>query len=1242
MVSTLRELKDTLVLSMGTMNQTLGSMHDTLRSIHTRMLSGSSLMGPGPNYIPAPGSTFYQGGISNPTTNYLGRSSMMDLIRNDRPFNADPREFYTQSMLERDRRLASIGTEGTISAIQGVGGLGLGWLGERAALGGLARMGVKLPGVARFAVGMGTSIAGFAAMQGLNWSEEASNFSRNVGDIRRLSPRVGREMSEGESMDVARYLRRFAMNEASTTTSFDTRLGQKGADALLKQGMHSGLFRAGNTDELLKQFEQAAGVVRILSGVMESKDIIEAVQHMSTLKAMGKNLAMAPQELKALSDASFKYASVSGMNRSQMMNDAMRGAQQIYPQFGMPSYVGIVPMMQSMAYSNELEKRKIMSAPEMAAAGGVQGMARTMTQFYAGAHANPAIGKLMYSAAMTASGQFDSGKLSAAMNGRNYYETANIGLQNVLSGGPARLAVLDMEMPNFVDALRSSDPKDQAIKMMTLKFVEEQLRVLQPRTYIERLAVAAKAIQQIGDSQGTPVDMSSAKALAIQLISPQVLEGMESDGERKRRVGDFNTVMQKNSRFRMFSRAEEKLTEFKETLDYHINARPANAMYSWFNDLTSTESSPGRPLSHDNSMTTPITMEGLSNIKALRSLASINSAYFNSDISGNEINRGFLAGSESLVSDRTMADMLSPTALTALFTNPLGYMANSTMLGSNPNLTTSIQGMVGRDWKDYYDRIAGRGDAGKSGIGAMDAFFKMRDLIKGNGKNEFNSMEEMTASFKDSKYFGKLGGGFHWAATQAYSSDQLSRAGSELHAQFKGKLGDLSAVDAEAKAMGLDKDATAEAAISMLAKSKAIGELAKSQGINARQAAYLYVKERGYGGKIGDSYNAYALDTDKQQELEKIGGAMDKRYLSGSQLEGLERIAGLDVDASNSGLRQMLKDIGLPDGVERAAVSASKDDLQSFNRALAMIMNGEHDKDKDSFNRIRGTIKDQKLKDSLEAIYTRGDNNQRFSKYRGGYTVDLNDPYAIPTATPGKSTDEIAAALEGMQSFTAREGTKNMMTRMWGLNEDQAAKFIDLAGSGEGNDFDKIRSAFTSISATLKPGDYRNELFRESNRVVDEATRIFGYKGEGSLQGNVGSLSGAQKAALRELNAGMYNKIMEDPNMSKEAALKAYYNVALSAGMTADGGKNITKKLELHSALMEQDGQVMMRVVVHKNKAESANKDTRSQLVQWWRDVNKLDDDNAKVNPAGPGTSATAGSARPRTNSAGRNADGGR
>lgn len=1193
MVNTMKELKDTLSLSLGTMNQTLSSVHETLKSINMHISTYAQQRSS--QYIASPSSTFFSGGMSHPMQNYLGKASFMDLLMNDRPFNVDPREFYANSALERDRRMSAAFTDAAFTGLQGAAVIG-GTSAIESGVGALlAKRGMAYPGIARMGVGIAGSIAMGTAMQAFNWGDEASAFARNTADIRRLSPRTGREFSENESMNLAQHLRKFAFEETKTTTAYDTRLGGAGAESLLKTGMAAGLFQADNPEQLVKQFEQAAGVVRVLAGVMGSKDITETINTMITMKAMGKNLVASPHELKHLNDESFKYSALMGMNRGQLMNDAMRGAQQIYPQFGMPSYMGIVPMMQNMAFANELEKRRLLSPGEMSTAGGVKGMAQTMTQFQAGLQRNPTFGGLAIGAGMTSNGQFDASRAQNVVGRGNYFETANSAAQNILSGGPARYLLMKMETNNLIESLNDKGEKGEITKEILKQAIALQMDAIQPKTYMEKLAVATHVIQEVGNDQGTPIDTATAKALAMQLMSPQMMKDMDKEGRRHMNRGDFSAIAARNSPARVFSRLGEAWDTFSEGFSYYKDAAPAQAVYSWFSDALNGEGRSDRLAGIDAGARPLMSDYALQNAARLKPMRDQMNA-FKGSVTPDEINAGFWAGGEHISHKYNYLD-------------PLGMMT----FGANKNITTAMQIMAGQEWKDYY---AGMAEPGKRKGNVADAYFAVKD------KAGFNSISSMMADFKDSTHFNKLGGGFHWAMSKMYSQDSINKAAADLESRFsdlKGMKG-IDKIDALAASRGFKEGTTPEAVIAGLTGTAEIREFAKANNINERQAAYLYAKRR-FGDDIGMSYKSYAMGTSEQAEAEKIGQAMEGATYSTSTIEHLRKITGVSLDTDMAGARELLGDIGMTEGIDKLVTGQSPETLRAFNKAMGMIVTGEHITKEEEFKKLYGSLSGSKaLQNQLSDVMGREkENEKRFRKYRGtggSYTDPVTGvEYKLKE---GVSSDQIAATLEGAQSNVAAKGVRSTMSRIWGLSDEHADEFLKkITSSGGELTPDDIMGAFKSISDKVDKGNFsKSGMFLESNRIINAAADAFGYSGAGSLKDKkVSQLSDSQKRALQDINPNLFKQITQDTNMSQEQAMKLYFNTALSAGMSDAGAKELNKQLKIEDTIERAAGNKPAIRVIVADKTDSENARKESPLEKHKTDGGG---GNSKLGPAGP------------------------
>jgi len=358
MGNTIRSLRDTLSSSFQTLNLTLSSMTTTLRGISQglNMQSGTAFAsGRTANYIPSMQLMNNTGSLSSPMAGVLANSSAFNLMAMNKPFNVSAMEWNFNRDLEVRNRL----TGGMVDAGMNAFNLGGGILAGNAMGSGLVKLGSHfIPGLAgnslmagagRFALGgMGLGgMLGFGAVASYADAvkDSADTYGRDIAGIRRMSVRTGHEFSYNQSAQVARSLQSASLNEIQSTDPNEARLGSQGYRQVLFQGLQSNLFQGTSPEQLTKQLEQGARVVRFLTGVLGSKDVNETMDFVTQIKMSGVNMFKNPGMATSLGNASFKYGAMMGVSGADLLRESVAHGNQVYNTLGLPGAIGIKPMM---------------------------------------------------------------------------------------------------------------------------------------------------------------------------------------------------------------------------------------------------------------------------------------------------------------------------------------------------------------------------------------------------------------------------------------------------------------------------------------------------------------------------------------------------------------------------------------------------------------------------------------------------------------------------------------------------------------------------------------------------------------------------------------------------------------------------------------------------------------------------------------------------------------------------------
>ncbi|MDD2230738.1 MAG: hypothetical protein PHY48_15235, partial [Candidatus Cloacimonetes bacterium] len=533
--------------------------------------------------IPSFGPNVNTGALSGPMGQHIAQSSMWGLATGSKPFNVGGYEYAWERQKEMNHRLTQFGVDATLA----VPGLAAGSLasmaalkfaGRSSALGGAVRAGGMAGSIARGAVG---GIPGMAVSLGVDaiagqWGDAANEYGRDISGIRRMSTRFGNEFTNKESSVVARGMHNYAFNEMKQGTDFDTKLGIDGIRTVATQGMQMNLFQGRKPEELVKQLESAAGVVKFLTGVLGSKDVNETMRYVGQMKNMGINMAQSPQYAMKLGLDAHKYGNAMGVPGSELLGQATQIGANAYSHYGMPSFGGIQPAMQSMALAHEMEKRKILSTAEVAAGGGHNNIAGQMVNFTAGMMNNSGIGKMMLAAGWQGGGKYSMDKMQGALkNGGGYFGAVDSALSGI-AGDPDKYADFMMNLENLQASASEQGGLDQQTEDMLFAALDQMGTFKNDNT-------AAMMLKKIATQEGIQLSTAAAKTIVMKHRRPGMMKAIDREQKRGLNRGFHAQNALEYSPLRGLGRLGESIDKIGPTLKHNLVTRPGQ----WLHDVWS-------------------------------------------------------------------------------------------------------------------------------------------------------------------------------------------------------------------------------------------------------------------------------------------------------------------------------------------------------------------------------------------------------------------------------------------------------------------------------------------------------------------------------------------------------------------------------------------------------------------------------------------------------------------------------
>ena len=548
-------LKDTLVSSLQTLvmaTQQIGVGIATMGT-HMKPIAGAVWGNTAGPLIPSPMNLPVTGSLNPATQSALLSTSTWNLMGLERPFNVESGEWYQQRALELNHRFGTYGT----SMITGLASTGL----DLAMMGPLASklssgIGLGKGFLGAAAVGLPISMLGSAAAEKI--ASEADIYGRDKLAVQRLSQRFMPNMSGAQAGDVAQSLWSSGLNERMAANPFDVRLGREGYRNILMQGLQGDMFHGSSPEDLKKQLESGAKVVKFLTQVMGSRDVTETMDFVIKMKQQGVNLFKHEDYARQLGLTAGTYGAAVGVPGSQLLSNAVTGGSQVFAQMGHPGFAGIYPYMQGQMMASGMEQMGIFSPAMMAAGGGHEGIARTYTGAM-GNMLNMPAGKMMMANYMMAK--------QGIGGGGGFYDQMG-GAAGFLSN-PLNYADMEMNMPDLVAEISQAKGgkglSQTLTAMLTKQFgINQQTGMTNagmPLFGAETTREKTNMIAQYIMSSVPGTDIATARLMANQVLNPQLQKTIEERGADVRRGQSTADQAARNSLLGRVMTAQENLTK---------------------------------------------------------------------------------------------------------------------------------------------------------------------------------------------------------------------------------------------------------------------------------------------------------------------------------------------------------------------------------------------------------------------------------------------------------------------------------------------------------------------------------------------------------------------------------------------------------------------------------------------------------------------------------------------------------
>lgn len=934
LTSTLRSMRDSLSTSLQTLNLTMSGIHNQLRTMSSNFNPAATATKspwgfPGTN-IPTFPISSNLGSMSGAMGAHIANNSMYGLAMGNKPFNVGGYEYAYERQKEMQNRITMFGTDVGIG-MGSVMGMGAG-TSAIMKMAGLGKFGLA----ASLPIGFGLSYALSPITDRL--SNGAQDFMRGSSAIQRLSPRFGSEFTMGQSMQAQQGVNRMYSNEIANRSFMSTNLGRSGLQEVMNQGLSMNLFQGNNPEKLVKQMEQAAGVVKFLTGVLGSKDVSETMRYVGQMKNMGINLAQNGNFAQTLGLAAHKYGASMGVPGAELLNQATQIGAQAYGQYGMPSFGGIMPAMKNMALANELEKRRFLSTAEIAGAGGHNAIASQMVGATAGMMANPAIGGMMLASGWQGGGNFSMNKMNGALASGGYWGAMSQGV-GALAGDPKKFASYMMNKENLYASAAKQGGLDTQTENMLFAALDNQYGM-------EDDNVAGMFIMQIMQQQGTPISTAAAKMLVAKHRQPGLMKMFTSQVDKARDRGFYAANKANNGYFRPIGRFVEGIENTITGVGAGIE-NLGGTIAQGVQKLTGEADNHG----YGNSVT------GIFNSKQLEAYAGMN--HGGSLIGTNVDQAAFARASKGMRYNTSGFLGTTGDPLSLTIRNRSEVMSTGAIIG----------GVNARNNKGYWDELT----HGKMGEG--EAMARLRDLGYDSRQYIGSNLQGTDGTGITTALADRMSAGAIASLASGTTGEGWYRNMSEEQAKSYANsiLGDSS---------GMSKDAMLT---QLLGNTDKLGSVSRGIGVSDRRAAFALANKLGSGTMSNAGMINGATD-EKWSNWQGSTAAIAKArgLTQGSEIFGPQGENGLTF--SSGAMTASLHALGLSQDDMTAISSRGAEGntaMDAYSKALDQIAKGEN-VGSDTFDKLKGF---DSLKDSLDKMLAGGNGKYNLNRAIGNDSI---------------------------------------------------------------------------------------------------------------------------------------------------------------------------------------------------------------------------------------------------------------
>ena len=879
---TLRTMRDSLSTSLQTLNLTMAGVHNQLRNMASafspmaRQAGGS--FGMANTYVPSYGVSANLGSMSTPMASWLANNSLGGVVTGNKPYNVGGYEWA----LERQREMQSRTNQFITDTGLGMASTGLSMYGSSKLMNALPFM-KGVGGAARFAASFPAfAVAGAVLDPFFNTMGEAAQaYGRDISQVQRMSARFGGQTFNRQQSGVAaRAISNIAGNELMNRTFYSTNLGIDGAREVMMQGLQNNMFQGSKPEELVKQMEKAAGVVKFLTGVLGSKDISETMQSVAMLKNMGINMFQHGEYANKLGMDAFKYGKTMGIPGAQLLQQATQIGGASYMSGGMPGFVGIQPAMQTMALASEMEKRRFLSAAQMSAGGGIEGITQQTSQFGSAMMGHGAVGQMMFAAGMTGSG-FNAGRVKGALGRNGYFGAMHQGLGN-LAGDVRNYAKFMMEQDNYAsDAALQGNVEDQLDDMLFAAL--DQFPIMMDDN------TAAYQIMNIAQQNGVQLSRAAAKMKVMKHRKPNLTNALNNRANNERDKAYYAYNRLEKGAFRPYSRATENITNKWDSFWHGVGDvgrwgvdvadRATNHL---FGDVDNYQGS-GRP-------------DGLFNGNIMRGIADLGDWGKGISSAGKLDNREFTRAYLNMKNDPGLISRITGDNLSSFLGDPtfLGETAASRNYGA------LMSGVNANNYSAYFK------EAAQGSMGRVEA----EAILKEAGIKTARAYSSLPFSFNNSET------GFLDELMESMSKDKANAfASASTGANWYKNLGQTQANNILTQAgienaSGMEADALLQAIVGKGGSGDAIGQFAAANGITRRQAAFG-LTQKANGGALSRLSTMHGAST---EDFDSTVGAVGTLARITGKTYGVQKVfeqSGNGLNYNSSQLTSALSAVGL-------------------------------------------------------------------------------------------------------------------------------------------------------------------------------------------------------------------------------------------------------------------------------------------------------------------------------------------